>query len=165
MHRAVCGINAAAFPRPVTLQSAAIPYRIEPTGSVSVLLVTSRTRRRWILPKGKIGRGLDAAQSAGREALEEAGVTGRIVPDAIGRYRQPGRSVLGFVADVRIEAFALEVEAELVDWPERHQRERSWFTLASARRVVRDAQLRQVLRAFEQWIAAGKARQRAAHGR
>lgn len=149
----------------MTIQSAAIPYRIEPTGSVSVLLVTSRTRRRWILPKGKIGRGLEAAQSAEREALEEAGVTGRIVPDAIGRYRQPGRSVCGFVAAVRIEAFALEVEAELADWPERHQRERSWFTLVSARRSVRDAELRQILRAFERWIASRKAIQRTAHGR
>lgn len=149
----------------MTVQSAAIPYRIEPTGSVSVLLVTSRKRRRWILPKGKIGRGLDAAKSAEREALEKAGVTGRIAPDAIGRYRQPGRSILGFVATVRIDAFALEVEAELADWPERHQRERRWFTLASARRSVGDAELRQILRAFERWIASGKARQRAAQGR
>jgi hypothetical protein len=64
---------------------------------------------------------------------------------------------------VRIEAFALEVEAELADWPEQHQRERCWFTLASARRVVKDAELRRVLRAFERWIGSGKARQRTSH--
>lgn len=50
-----------------------------------MLLVTSRTRRRWILPKGKIARGLMASCSAECEAYEEAGVTGRIASEPIGR--------------------------------------------------------------------------------
>lgn len=105
-------------------QSAAIPYRVESGGDVSVLLVTSRTRRRWILPKDKIARGLMASRSAEREAYEEAGVTGRIASEPIGRYRQPGGSMLGFGGTIRIDAFPLEVQAELPDWQERHQRQR-----------------------------------------
>ena len=138
----------------MTPQSAAIPYRVESGGHVSVLLVTSRTRRRWILPKGKIARGLMASRSAERETYEEAGVTGRIAPEPIGRYRQSGGSMLQFRGTIRIDAFPLEVQTELADWQEQHQRQRQWFTLSHARRVVKDAELRQVLEAFERWIKA-----------
>lgn len=93
----------------MTPQSAAIPYRVESDGGVSVLLVTSRTRRRRILPKGKIARGLMASSSAEREAYREAGVTGRIASEPIGRYRQPGGSMLRCGGTIRIDAFPLEV--------------------------------------------------------
>ena len=122
-----------------------------------MLLVTSRTRRRWILPKGKIARGLMASRSAEREAYEEAGVTGHIASEPVGRYRQPGGSMLRFGGTIRIDAFPLEVQAELADWQERHQRQRQWFTLPHARRAVKDAELRQVLEAFERWIKASSA--------
>lgn len=41
-----------------------------------MLLVTSRKRRRWILPKGKVAAGMLPHRSAAREAMEEAGVVG-----------------------------------------------------------------------------------------
>jgi len=64
-------------------QSASIPYRID-QGRLRVLLVTSRTRRRWILPKGKVAPRMLPGRSAEREAFEEAGVLGRLAKDPIG---------------------------------------------------------------------------------
>ncbi|WP_151954940.1 NUDIX hydrolase [Sphingomonas sp. EC-HK361] len=89
-----------------------------------MLLKISRTRRRWILPKGKIARGLVASRSAERDTYEEAGVTGRIASEPIGLYCQPGGSMLGFGGTIRIDAFPLEVQTELADWQERHERQR-----------------------------------------
>ena len=40
------------------LQYAALPYRKSPEGETQILLVTTRKRGRWILPKG---RGKEAA--------------------------------------------------------------------------------------------------------
>ncbi len=71
-------------------QSASIPYRIE-QGGLRVLLVTSRTRRRWILPKGKVAPRMLPGRSAEREAFEEAGVLGRLAKDPIGSYRHGGQ--------------------------------------------------------------------------
>jgi 8-oxo-dGTP pyrophosphatase MutT (NUDIX family) len=65
-----------------TAQSGVLPYRVT-AGKVEVLLVTSTRRKRWIAPKGWIALGLSAAESAAKEALEEAGVSGHVVTPAI----------------------------------------------------------------------------------
>jgi len=127
------------------LQSAAIPYRVDDTGELSILLVRSRTRRRWILPKGKIGSRLLASRSAEREAFEEAGVLGRIDPIPVGSYKQ---QTAGPVETVTVQAYALEVIDELESWPEMDQRERRWFTVKQALRAVRDPEIRKVIRTF-----------------
>lgn len=44
-------------------QAAAVPYRVR-DGQAEVLLVTSRTRARWIVPKGKTQRGATPAATA-----------------------------------------------------------------------------------------------------
>jgi len=55
------------------MQSAALPYRYVTKDKIEVLLITSRTQQRWILPKGKIAFGMLPHRSAAREAMEEAG--------------------------------------------------------------------------------------------
>ena len=56
------------------IQYGALPYRFTDSGGVEILLVTSRSRRRWILPKGLPVDGLEPSEAAAREAFEEAGV-------------------------------------------------------------------------------------------
>ena len=58
-------------------QSAVIPYRLTQqieTGppSVEVLLITSRKRKRWVIPKGIVEPKLSPLESALKEAYEEA---------------------------------------------------------------------------------------------
>jgi 8-oxo-dGTP pyrophosphatase MutT (NUDIX family) len=45
-------------------QVAALPVRSSGAGAHEILLVTSRDTGRWIIPKGGLVRGLDAAASA-----------------------------------------------------------------------------------------------------
>ena len=64
---------------------AALCYRREGI-ETEVLLVTSRGRGRWILPKGWPMDGLDDAHAAAQEAWEEAGVSGHVTGPALGSF-------------------------------------------------------------------------------
>lgn len=65
--------------------SAALPYLIQPDG-LKVVLITSRKRGRWIIPKGEIEPDLTAWDSAAKEAWEEAGIEGLIATEPLGTY-------------------------------------------------------------------------------
>ena len=54
-----------------TQQIAALPYRINADGTASILLITSRDTRRWVIPKGNHMRGIGPHQAAEVEAFEE----------------------------------------------------------------------------------------------
>lgn len=105
------------MPAPVR-QAAAIPLL---NGKVCV--VTSRSGRRWVLPKGRIEWKQSAAEAAAAEAWEEAGLVGRVVEPAVGtyEYEKYGQT---HVAQV----FVLHVEAVKSHWPERNERTREWVT-------------------------------------
>ena len=59
-----------------------------------VLLITSRETRRWVLPKGWPRPGTPPHRQAAREALEEAGVIGRVGRTPIGYYQYAKRPAL-----------------------------------------------------------------------
>ena len=56
----------------ILYQYGALPFSITEQGAIKVLLVTTRGRRNWIIPKGWPIRNLTAAATATREAYEEA---------------------------------------------------------------------------------------------
>ena len=66
-------------------QSGVIPYRRREE-LVEALLITSSDGRRWGIPKGVVEPNLTSAESAAKEAFEEAGIRGRIHPESIGTY-------------------------------------------------------------------------------
>ncbi len=111
-------------------QTAAIPYRLR-DGHVEVLLVTTRGKGRWIVPKGNVSPELGPAGSAAREAFEEAGVTGLTSAEPFGRYRH-GRAAAAPAVDV----YLLHVEHEAALWPEAGQRTRRWFRVEDAARRI-----------------------------
>src|SRR5262245_18847143 len=127
------------------VQVAALPIRRNPDGSYSVLLVTSRETRRWIIPKGWPQPQCDDHAAAAQEALEEAGVVGTADPEVIGSYVYEKRRRRGATA-VRVSVYLLAVTEELADWPEGQQRERAWFTPAEAADRVDEPELRDLLR-------------------
>ena len=86
------------------IQSGVIPYRIE-DGVMQVLLITSRSGRRWVIPKGVVEPDLTPTTSAAMEALEEAGIEGPIQPVSIGTYQ---RQKWGGTCSV--EVFVMKVE-------------------------------------------------------
>lgn len=128
-----------------------MPYRAaSATGvaSVSVLLVTSRQTRRWVLPKGNPVVGIGLHESAAHEALEEAGVHGSVCPTPIGTFRYRKRRKSGASVMVDVDVFPIAVTEELVEWEEDGERERRWFTLRDAAEVVEEPELQQILRNF-----------------
>lgn len=129
-----------------------------------VLLVTSRETQRWIIPKGWRMRGRTNAEAAAQEALEEAGVRGRVRRKPIGKYLYEKRRP-GGIEECRITAYLLEVGEELADFPEAQERRRAWFTLPEAAAVADDEGLRAILRDLEPELTELRARKAARKNR
>jgi predicted phosphate transport protein (TIGR00153 family) len=115
---------------------------------VEVLLVTSRGTGRWVLPKGNRMKGLSPHAAAAREALEEAGIEGAACPAALGSYRYRKQLRTGAALMVDVDVYPFAVTAELAEWPERAQRERRWFPLPEAAKLVDEPDLRVLMRGF-----------------
>jgi 8-oxo-dGTP pyrophosphatase MutT (NUDIX family) len=121
-------------------QIAALPVR-QIDGQPHVLLITSRETRRWIIPKGHPEKGLEPSVLARLEAFEEAGVSGTIQPDPIGRYQSLKRLPSGTSVPCEVTVFRLDVTMHLEDWKEKNQRERRWLPLAEAAKFAEDGGL------------------------
>ena len=115
-----------------------------------VLLITSLTSKRWIIPKGWTAQGLTAAQAAAREAQEEAGVTGKISPRPLGSFHYLKERKDGGGMPCSVTVFALEVTQQHDDWPEKGARDITWLPLDEAAVRVCEPGLRQLLRDFRQ---------------
>jgi 8-oxo-dGTP pyrophosphatase MutT (NUDIX family) len=120
-------------------QSGVIPYRMTETG-LEVLLITSRRRSRWIIPKGVVDLESTARESAGKEAYEEAGLLGDISPAPVGEYEY--KKWGGMCAVI---VYLLEVRTVLEKWPEAETRARRWLTVAEAAGLVEEPQLRKLI--------------------
>jgi ADP-ribose pyrophosphatase YjhB (NUDIX family) len=131
--------------RKPALQYAALPYRRRADGGVEVLLITSRETRRWIIPKGWPAAGLSPPDSARNEAMEEGGVLGRIGERSIGFYHYT-KLVAGEGLPCKVEVFLLEVEEQLISWPEQGQRDLQWLGVQEASEAVQEPELSAIIR-------------------
>lgn len=132
-------------PRP---QIAALPIRRSPVGEPELLLITSRTTRRWIVPKGWPIKGMKNHDAAAREAQEEAGVIGKVHKKPVGRYIYWKRMDDHFVL-CRVTLFILEASERLESWREHGQRQSHWFTLEDAADLVEEPGLKAAIRALK----------------
>lgn len=126
-------------------QVAALPWRREPDGSLAVLLITSRTNAKWMLPKGWAIAGKTDDESALIEAEEEAGVTGIVSPVPIGSYFYVRQEADGTTRPSQAVVYALQVTRELSNWDEKQQRTRRWFAAADAALAVFERDLARFL--------------------
>jgi len=136
---------------PVITQYGVLPYRIDGEGRIEILLITSKERRRWVVPKGNPIPHLLNYESAAREAFEEAGIEGRIAPLPVGSFRYEKRRRSGDAAAI-VNLYPLLVTREAADWPERSERERRWFSPEEAAASVEEAELAVIILSF----SAGK---------
>ena len=132
---------------PPERQVAALCWRKE-KGRAEVLLITSRDTGRWIVPKGWPIKGLSDAQSALREAWEEAGV--RVPADKARRVGQFFYDKgLEDGSDMPIVAYLYKVrlrKGDLADrFPEAGQRKRAWVPAKKAAKLVREPELKKIL--------------------
>lgn len=129
-------------------QFGALGYRIQ-RDKVQVLLVTSRTSKRWILPKGWPVNGATPIEAAMREAYEEAGVEGKVTGNCIGIYSHTKSLRKNEDLPFVVAIYPMKVARMLLDYPERSQRKRKWFSLKRAAAVVDHPELRQIIKDFD----------------
>lgn len=132
-------------------QFGAICWRVARNG-LEVLLITSRDTGRWVIPKGWPIPDLAPEASAAREAWEEAGVEGTVVPQCLGLYSYdkavgPERSPVPCVVAV----YGLHVARLANLFPERDQRRRKWFSPRKAARKVVEPELQALLASLDNW--------------
>lgn len=117
-------------------QAAVIPVQ---DGRICV--VTSRSGRRWVLPKGVIDPGHTPGEAALVEAWEEAGLTGTLDPQPVGSYVYEK-----FDREHHVLVYRMTVTDARDDWPERAVREREWLTAEEAIPRLEEPGLQDLLR-------------------
>ncbi|MBY6152101.1 NUDIX hydrolase [Vannielia litorea] len=133
--------------RALRTQFAALCYRVV-EGEVEVLLITSRRRKRWIIPKGWPMDGRSGAQAAAQEAWEEAGAKGKAHPRCLGVYSYTKVSGPRKGLPCLVAVFPVEVSELHDSFPERKQRKRKWFSVRKAASKVEEPELRAILAGF-----------------
>jgi len=131
--------------QPSAIQYACLPFRERTDGSIEIMLITSRSTRRWVIPKGWPMKGRKPHASAAREALEEAGLVGEVSKVPIGSYGYGKRLKSGEVVPCQVEVFPLKVKSQRKRWPEKGQRSLRWFNPAEAAEAVDEPELRDVI--------------------
>jgi phosphohistidine phosphatase len=124
-------------------QSAVIPYRMK-NNKFQILLIGSSKRNHWVVPKGIHEPGLSAQESAAREAMEEAGISGHVSKEMIGKYEY-----IKWGATCKVEVYAMQVDKILPDnkWEEAH-RGRRWVTADEAAELIKESALRPMIKSL-----------------
>ena len=105
-----------------------------------ICMVTSRSGRRWVLPKGQIEAHQSPRDAALAEAWEEAGILGRVGPEPIGAFAYEKNGIVHEVA-----VFLMTVTTERAEWPEKTQRLREWVPVAEALERIEEDELREIV--------------------
>lgn len=118
------------------LQAAALPL-----WDNKIVLVSSRSGRRWVLPKGIIDPGKSAVETALQEAWEEAGIKGKLREPALGEYTYEKWN-----DELKVLVFLLKVTSLADEWPERTTRERKLVEPEEAVELMEEKDLRKLMR-------------------
>ena len=118
------------------LESGALAYRRLKNGKLLILLVSKKRSKKWGIPKGKLNASLSFAETAAKEAFEEAGVVGRITPNSVGMFRAKKGTPIPKIIEVWV--YLLEVDETLLDWPEKGKRQIRWASCKTAARELRE---------------------------
>lgn len=126
-------------------QIAALPWRIGADGTLRIMIVTSRTNAKWMLPKGWPMDGKSDPEAALIEAYEEAGVSGSVSPAPLGSYHYIKLFADGSTRASQAIVYSIHVSSEEKVWDEKHQRERKWVRPRKAARMVFEPDLARFL--------------------
>jgi 8-oxo-dGTP pyrophosphatase MutT (NUDIX family) len=128
-------------------QFAALPYRMR-DNDIEILLITTRKKRRWSVPKGWPIKHNTPQQTAATEAYEEAGVYGAVGGRRIGQFRKRRlKKEQSVMCDVQIFPLAVTRQNEI--WPEQHERSRVWVAPRKAAKLVKKTGLRRAIEALD----------------
>ena len=122
-------------------QSAVIPFR-KTDEKLEILLVTTRKKRKWIIPKGIVEEALTSRESATKEAFEEAGIIGELIPKKLGKY-----SYKKWGGNCKVKVYALRVDSILDSWEEDF-RERKWIDILDVEKYIENVKLLEIIKSF-----------------
>ena len=111
-------------------QAAAIPFRYR-EGAVEICLITTIRAGRWTVPKGFIEPGETAAETAVKEAREEAGIHGRVLGGPVGYY-----DIAKQGARYRVAIYLMHVDRVDEAWEEQTLRQRRWVSVRRAEKLL-----------------------------
>src|SRR3954464_922797 len=98
---------------------ATVPGMVRQAGAIPLLggqvcVVSSRSGKRWVVPKGCLEPGKTAGEIALLEAWEEAGLVGMLSPAPVGSYLYDKSGITHHVV-----VFLMEVSEVYDDFPEK----------------------------------------------
>lgn len=134
--------------RGVRTQFGALCWR-KRADEIQVLLVTSRRRKRWIIPKGWPQDKATPAKAARTEAWEEGGVEGKVKPICLGIYSYNKELNSGAPLPCVVAVFPVRVKKLHDKFPEKGDRRRKWFSLTKAAKLVDEPELSSLLMSFD----------------
>lgn len=150
-------IIAMLLPKKTVKQVAVLPI-ILADGGVEVMLLTSRRRGRWVLPKGWSRSGEAMSVTASAEAFEESGIAGLIASHPVGHYTYEKRMRGGYSVISDVSVYPMLVDHHLIDWPERGERDLRWFPIGKAAEKIDDEEAAAMLRGLSDTTAEEIAR-------
>lgn len=110
------------------MEIGAFPFVIR-RGKPLLMIITNRSGKAWILPKGQPEQSLSNAQVALLEASEEAGVVGKLVAPL--QHKDFKRRGGGF-----LRIYPLAISKVLRKWPEQSFRKRELVSVKQALELV-----------------------------
>ena len=128
-------------------QYGAIPF-VRGDDGIEVVMVTSASGY-WIFPKGRFEKECGKGGTAELEALEEAGVEGKL-------FKKNSYSVKVYIKSgerVHLTLYPLEVKTIYKQWKEDDRRKRRVLSVAKARKLISSDELMECLEKFERDIA------------
>ncbi|MEO0986929.1 MAG: NUDIX hydrolase [Cyanobacteria bacterium J06639_14] len=126
-------------------QSAVVPY-LWCDDQLHIVLITSTNSGAWGIPKGMIEPDLSSAESAAKEALEEAGAMGQLSNTLLCEYAYEK-----WGGTCQVQVYPLLVTELLATWDESEYRERTTVSLQTAIAMVKPV-LVPVLAKFQDYI-------------
>lgn len=126
----------------------AIPLKKVGT-KINLLLVTSSTRGRWILPKGNLERGENHKDACLREAYEESGAWGRVL-EHLPIETKITSQAKGPIKSMRVVYYPLLLEELRATWPEEKKRRRRFVDLEEAEEFLDKKEFKEVINHIRQ---------------
>jgi 8-oxo-dGTP pyrophosphatase MutT (NUDIX family) len=124
-------------------QYGAIPF-VRSDDGINVVMITSASGY-WIFPKGQYEEKLGKRGTAEMEALEEAGVKGKVLKE--NTYRT--KVIIRSGDQVHLTLYPLEVRSLSKKWKEDYRRERRVLSIADAKKLITSDKLMECLEKFE----------------
>jgi 8-oxo-dGTP pyrophosphatase MutT (NUDIX family) len=117
--------------------------------AIEILVVTSRDSGRWLIPKGWPMKQKDPHEAAAIEALQEAGVRGKVRKKPVGSYTYLKMLDDGDVVPCVVDVFQIEATKQAEKYKEKGERTLAWVSPDEAARRVREIELKSLLVDFK----------------